>query len=353
MYQEAKAEEATEVDEVLDEVRDQISADDDDLREARERRKCVLEAAASFDGVLRKFNSGSVAHGTVNNLVDDADGGVVLNRKVHTHLGPDSDDEGGPGEIVAAVRDHIMPIIRETYPDAEGRLTKRAILIRFKEPNDDDVDPSVDLIVGLTRKDADGIWIPNLDQDRWDASDPEEHTRLLTAKPKDLRVHRARLIRLAKAAVKHDASPVLISFNIEALALEQIEEVEGLTESLGSFFEEAASSIGEGLTEDPAEVSGKIKLPEGMTRARAAKRLRYFADKVQEALDADDRPGIEAALVELFPEQFPDAGKSEKKSFAEALRSGDEDGVRKVLATAPAVALKPKARSHGDDPDAA
>lgn len=353
MYQEAKAEEATEVDEVLDEVRNEISADDDDLREARERRKCVLEAAASFDGFLRKFNSGSVAHGTVNNLVDDADGGVVLNRQVYPDLGPDSDDEGGPAKIVAAVRDHIMPIVRETYPDAEGRLTKRAILIRFKEPNDDEVDPSVDLIVGLTRKDADGIWIPNLDRDKWDASDPEEHTRLLTAKPKDLRVHRARIIRLAKAAVKHDSSQVLISFNIEALALEQIEEVDGLTESLRSFFDEAASSIGEGLTEDPAEVSGAIKLPEGMTRTRAAKRLQYFADKVQEAVDADDRAGIEAALAELYLDQFPDAGKSEKKSLVEALRSGDEGHIRKSFAAAPAAALKPKARSHGNDAHAA
>ena len=174
-------------------------------------------------------------------------------------LGPDSDKGEGPEEIVDDVRRHVMGIVRETYPNARSRLIKRAILIRFNEPNTDGVDPSVDHVVALTRKDADGLWIPNRDKDGWEASHPEQHTRLLTADGKRLRVHRARVIRLAKAAITHDSTPALISFNVEALALAQITEVKTLAESLQLFFDTAASSIKSGLTEDPAGVSGKTR----------------------------------------------------------------------------------------------
>jgi hypothetical protein len=345
----ARAEAPDHANDVLEEIRQEISAADDDLKEARKRRDLVLKAAASFPGTLRTFKSGSVAHGNVNNPVNDADGGMVLDRRVHVELGPDGDGAEGPAEIVDDVRQHVMGIVRETYPNARSRLIKRAILIRFNEPNTDGVDPSVDHVVALTRKDADGLWIPNRDKDGWDASHPEEHTRLLTADGKRLRVHRARVIRLAKAAIKHDSTPALISFNVEALALAQITEVKALAESLLLFFDTAASSIKSGLTEDPAGVSGKIKLPDGMTRERSAKRLRHFADKVQEAIDhGDNRAAVEAALAELYPDQLPAAQRSAKAHVADAIRRGDNGAIRSGLAIAPAAAVKTP-RSYGDD----
>jgi hypothetical protein len=79
----ARAEEPDHANDVLEEIRQEISASDDDLREARKRRDLVLKAAASFPGTLRTFKSGSVAHGNVNNPVDDADGGMVLDRRVY------------------------------------------------------------------------------------------------------------------------------------------------------------------------------------------------------------------------------------------------------------------------------
>lgn len=344
----ARAEQPDNANDVLEEIRQDISASDRDLKAARARRNTVLGAATGFDGALRTFKSGSVAHGNVNNPVVDADGGVVLDRRVYPELGPDSDENEGPDDIVDDVRKHVMRSVRESYPDARSRLTKRAILISFNEPNANGVDPSVDLVIGLTRKDADGLWIPNRDADDWDASDPEEHTRLLTAGRKSLRVHRARVIRLAKAAIKHDAAPALISFNIEALALEHITQVGPLAESLALFFDEAASSIKAGLTPDPAGVSGKIKLPDGMTRDRAYKRLRHFADKVQEAIDnTDDRAAVEAALAELYPDQLPDAQRSAKAQLADSIRRGNTAGIRSGLAVAQAAAIK-NTRSFGD-----
>ncbi|MDQ3668905.1 MAG: hypothetical protein M3377_01265 [Actinomycetota bacterium] len=344
----ARAEEPDHANDLLEEIRQEISASDDDLSEARTRRDLVLEAARSFDGALRTFKSGSVAHGNVNNPVSDADGGLVLDRRIHVTLGPDSATGDGPQEIVDEVRDHVMTIVRETYPDARSRLIKRAILIRFNEPTAEGVDPSVDLVVALTRKDAQGLWIPNRDKDAWDASHPEEHTRLLTADGKSLRVHRARVIRLAKAAIKHDSTPALISFNVEALALTHITKVTTLAESLQLFFDKSSTSIKARLTDDPAGVSGKIKLPDGMTRERSAKRLRHFADKVQEALDhSDDRAAVESALAELYPDQLPDARRSAKAQLADALRRGDKGGIRNGLAIAPAAAIKAP-RSYGD-----
>lgn len=345
----AEAENPDHTNEVLAEIRMEISASDDDLREARKRRDLVLKAAGRFEGALRTFKSGSVAHGNVNNPVDDADGGMVLSRRVYVELGPDSADGEGPEEVIDDVREHVMAIVRETYPRARSRLIKRAILIKFNEPNVDGVDPTVDLVVALTRKDAEGLWIPNRDKDDWDASHPEEHTRLLTVDGKSLRVHRARVIRLAKAAIKHDATPALISFNVEALALTHITKVMTLGESLRLFFDKAATSIKVGLTDDPAGVSGKVKLPDGMTRERSAKRLRHFADKVQEALDnSDDRGAVESALAELYPDQLPDAQRSAKAHLADAIRRGDKSGIRSGLGVAPAAAIK-RPRSYGDN----
>jgi hypothetical protein len=326
---------------VLEEIRKDISASSRDLKEARKRRNLVLEATESYPGVLRTYKSGSVAHGNVNNPVSDADGGAVLDRRVYPELGPESRDREGPCDIVDEIRKHVMKIVRETYPEARSRLTKRAILIRFNEPTVDEIDPSVDLIVALTRKNANGLWIPNLNADEWDASDPEEHTRLLTSDAKSLRVHRARVIRLAKAAIKHDAAPALISFNIEALALTHITKVTALVDSLALFFDKASSSIKASPTPDPAGVSGTIKLPDGMTRERSAKRLRHFADKVQEAIDnADDRAKVESALAVLYPNQLPNAQPSAKAQIAEAFRKNNTTAIRSGLAVAPAAGLK-------------
>lgn len=173
------------------------------------------------------------------------------------------------------------------------------------------------------RKNARGLWIPNRDKGSWDASDPICHTELLTAEPRSLRRFRARIIRMAKSANKSNGKPVLISFNIEALGLEIIAVVSSLAEGLELFFREAAISIRAGLTDDPAGVSGEIKLPEEITRTAAAKRLDFFADQVAEARDADTRAGAEEALAELYPDHLPHAARSSKAQLAASLRSGN------------------------------
>src|SRR5205807_2836211 len=83
---------------------------------------------------------------------------------------------------------------------------------------------TVDLIVTLTRKDADGLWIPKLNTDEWDASHPEKHTELFTGGTKALRALRARVIRLGRAWNKQWEDPALSSFNITTLAWEYVQD---------------------------------------------------------------------------------------------------------------------------------
>ena len=217
----------------------------------------------------------------------------------------------------------------------------------FDEPVGDE-DPSVDLIVGLQRAVDDALWIPHLDADRWDASHPEKHTAMLTAEPARLRVHRARVLRLGKAAVCNDGDKrVMCSFNIEAQALEQVTVARAtLAESLEILFQGAAASILQGLTPDPARVSGPIKLPEGVSREQAAMRLAFFASKVREARNSYSRAGAQAALVEVFGPQMQEAPRSSKLRIADELRR-DERGAATTAAFGTAAADLKLTRSFG------
>lgn len=332
-------------DDVLEDVRQDISADDKHLREVRDRRDLVTAAARTFGHVCRTFNSGSVAHETVDKPVKDGDAGVVLDRRHFADLGPDGDGIG-PDDIMDDVRCHVMAEVRKQYPLARSRLTKRAILISFNAPVDG-IDPTVDLIVSLYRMGKSGLWIPNRDTGGWNASDPIFHTEALTADPKALRVFRARIIRLVKAAIKSNGKAVLISFNIEALALDIITETGTLGEGLELFFDRAAVSIGNGLTEDPAGVSGKIKLPDGVSRDTAAKRLRFFADQVTLARAATSVAEAEEALAELYPDQLAHAVRSSKSSLAAQLRRSNS-GPRVTQAFGLGAAGIKTPNSHGD-----
>jgi hypothetical protein len=207
--------------EILDRVRDQVAPEDVTLKTARGRRADAIDAAKQIDGVARGYNSGSVAHGTANSDTD-ADGGIVLDRRTWTELGPDADGLG-PCEVVEDVRATVRETLKETYPALKTRLSKRAIVLKFHDELSNGTDPSVDLIIGLQRR-ADGLWIPNLEADSWDPSDPIKHTELLTGDARSVRVARARVIRLAKAWNGQYSTPGVCSFNIEVLALSSITE---------------------------------------------------------------------------------------------------------------------------------
>lgn len=311
----------------LERVRHRIEADDKVLRKARHRRDRVRALAEQFVGALRSFPSGSVAHGTVRCPVKDADSGVVLDRRTWPQLGPDGSGLG-PCRIVQHMAEFIHRELVRECPAVTFEISKRAIVFTFHEPlgtEDPQEDPSVDLIVGLTRQDAPRLWIPNTRRDDWDASHPERHTELLTANPAELRVFRARTIRLTKAIIGADGEyAVLSSFNIEALAHYTIRAaLPSQLDGLAAFLCASTSGIAAGPTPDPAEVSPPIKLPDAISQEQAVRRLSYFADCAADAVrDRYDEQAALTALARLFPEQLPEAPQSSKDKLAAALATG-------------------------------
>jgi hypothetical protein len=310
------------------------------------RRDDVLKAAIAFDGTARTYNSGSIAHGTANFGLD-ADCGVVLDRRSWKELGPDGDSKG-PSDAVESVRSLVRESLQESYPDVKTRLTKRSIKISFNDPLPNELDPTVDLIVGLTRAEG-ALWIPNLESGDWDASDPEKHTELLNSDPKSLRVTRARIVRLAKCWNSQFSVPGMCSFNIEALALGSTTEGVGLARGLFAFFEYSAKDLSNRATPDPAGVSKAIKV--NIDRTVLVSRIEKARDLLDTALsDDDDEMKVRDALAELYWKHLePMTGSVSKGAFAASMREGN-DGLRMTsaltLAASGGVTLK-TTRSYG------
>lgn len=342
---------------ILDDVRSQLAPADIVLKEARERRDAVKRAAESFLGVLKSYNSGSLAHGTANCPIHqrdkglDADCGVVLDRRVHRELGPDSLDDAGPNRTVEGVLEHVRPALVDLYPSVTFEITKRAILIEFHEPMSSGEDPTVDLVVGLRRLEE-GLWIPNTEQRRWDPSHPEMHTELLTAEPKSLRVTRARAIRLAKAEnkrVEGHLDPPLCSFNLEALALMFVQPGQGVATALLALWEQGAKDLARRRTPDPAGVSAPIKVAD---RDYAVERLTQAANSLRSALDNDDDEYVvRSCLNRLWPEFVATTPYGETKARIAARLQADKPLAitsAGTLATSGAALKRP--RSYGARP---
>ncbi len=330
---------------VLDDVRAQIAADDKVLAEAKARLRTVTAAAIDYNGALRTFESGSLKHRTVNQPVTDGDGGLVLDRRVHWRLGPEGEDEP-PDDTVDEVRGLVGPIVRDRYPKARLGLSKRGLLVTFGQQLTDQ-DPTVDLVIALTRRAGDGLWIPNLKAHKWDASDPETHTALLTSGPATLRLTRARIIRLLKAWNKQYSVPGLSSFHLEALALEAVEAGQGLATGLAATFDHAATFLATGAnTPDPAGVSKNLRLL--VDRATAVRRLRKAADKVAAALDkGDDEAAVRDALADVYWNYLePASDGAASRSAVAALRSGRSVTTTTLGVGGPAAIVRPS-RAYG------
>jgi hypothetical protein len=301
----------------LNTIRGKIAAADTVLAEARERLSLVREIAMDFPGALRTYPSGSLAQFTVNHPVTDGDGGLVLNRIHYPHLGP----EGG-GETPSDIADELCallgPEIREVYPKARCGKSKRGPKITFGEPINGQ-DPSVDLVVALTRREGSGLWIPNLDMRRWEASDPEQHVALLNGGTESLRRTRRRAVRLLKAWNKQWSLPAFSSFHLSAMALEYIVAGMGLAAALHAVFDGGATFLATGCnTPDPAQVSKPLKLVNGISREVAVQRLRAAATAMADAIEHDDdETKVQSALHRVF-RNYVDAPAEDKLASAVA-----------------------------------
>lgn len=342
------------VDQLLDDVRAQLAPDDVVLKEARERRDLVRATAESFNGALRTYRSGSLAHGTANCPVNsrdhglDADCGVVLDRRVHPLLGPGGIGIG-PTDVVDKMVNHITPKIRAEYPLVSLRVTKRAILIEFHQPLATTEDPTVDLIVALNRRDAPGLWIPNTERDDWDPSHPEKHTELFTSGDRSLRSPRARAVRLAKAENKRAGAPMLCSFNLVSFGWMFTESGMSVPAALAALWRKGAADLRARLTPDPAGVSSPIKVAD---RDAAIRNLGYAAQQLEAAMSKPwDEKWVRTRLAPLWPEFIPSDGGTSKARLAAAMKNKSYLGVTGAgllsTSTSASAALK-HPRSFGD-----
>lgn len=326
---------------ILDDVRAKVAPCDETLAAARGRRRAVIDAAEAYPGFLRSYMSGSIAHGTANDDTD-ADCGIVLDRRSYPELGPDGDGEG-PKDTVESVRCHLRDVLCEDYSDLTFRVTKRAIMVKFNDPLSEDVDPHVDLIVALNRKDEPGLWIPNTERNGWDASDPETHTSLLTAGTRSTRATRARVVRLAKAWNNQYSKPGLCSFNIEALALAALDGETDLAQALAVLFSHAASDLRKHYTPDPAGVSSSIKLK--LDRDIVVGRLDRASSHMAGAMAAEEDDNEDALLDELANIfwDYVDAPESSdsKAALAQRLLSDSAVGLAGGSLVRPSPSVKP------------
>lgn len=332
------------VTDILNEVSTQIDADPLALAEARKRLNLVLNVAASYDGQLDTYRSGSLAAHTMINPLSDGDGGLILDRRSHSSLGPEGKGET-PLQIVEELRSYMGPVIRETYPKAKVTTSKRGPMVHFGQPINGQK-PTVDLVVALTRKDAPGLWIPNLNTRTWDASDPQRHVVLLASGTDSHRRLRRQVIRLAKAWNNQYTEPGVSSFLLSVWAYEFMRPGMGVAAGVHAVFEGAATRLESSTpTPDPAGVSPDLQpeLPIKQVRTR----LRTAADTLQEAIsNTDDQDTARAALAKLYPEYI---SSLEQASLANAvaLLSARKPTTTDQLGLKTKPAVIPPTRSYG------
>lgn len=331
---------------LLDEARRRIEVSDEELAEAR-RRRGLLEAALrdEFPG-CRVYLNGSVAHGDALTPLTDVDiGGVAFGDD--DPYGPGKE---GPSDPMERARGAIKGHLGEEFPRLrvviEGQ--RRAVLVSFGDPVTPSTDDfTADVIIGVDNEGEVGIFIPNLPDDDWDASAPEEHTALVQAANKRTERVYARAIRLLKHWNRHHGEPVC-SWLLKVLGLPSITGPMPLARALQAFFRHATTALRAGPVGDPLRVSDPIQpnlpLEQVLDRFDAALRL------IDEAIAAEDegRPfAAQHALTRLFPEIVPDASADDlRREEAARLAADARRGMSTGIGSAASMAL-PTTRAWG------
>ena len=113
----------------------QTNADTTALTEVRKRRNETLSIGRGFSGILSWYSCRSLAAGVVTGHVEDADGGLIADRRSFPALGPDGDCES-PTEVVDKLQEHIGPPLRDLGPAARIHTMKRGLRVLLPESVD-------------------------------------------------------------------------------------------------------------------------------------------------------------------------------------------------------------------------
>ncbi|WP_217247459.1 hypothetical protein [Streptomyces sp. AC602_WCS936] len=332
---------------LLDDGRRKIQVTDEELAEAKRRRRLLAASVRrAFPGSTTYFN-GSVAHGDANTPLTDVDLGVVLTETNAVPYGPNKKSALALMKIArAAIHEDLDDEFPKLTIEVEGR--RRAVLVRFGDPvtpGQDDF--TADVMTAIPHPSGRGLYIPNTKiAAQWDRADPIAHTRMVLQAIEDTKVVFARTVRLLKHWNGTHSKP-MCSWNIKALCLTCLDEPMPLINALQSFFTYAADEIDKGPTPDPAEVAGPIPL--NMARADVYKRLCTARKYIDLAIEHENegRPVLaQHALHQVLPELVakPDATKEEADRLARTVRSGGPAASGLGLATG----LATPTRAWGD-----
>lgn len=263
------------LEEHLEAARHRIQVDDDELTEARRRRRLLSDALEHEFVGSDTYINGSVAHGDALTPLTDVDLGVIVEESKHTH-GP---GKKGCSDLQERAADAMREALKPEFPHAsvEWRGRRRSVLVRFRKPVDPAEDDfTADVIVAIDNTHGEGLFIPNYLG--WDRSHPQEHTRLVKAANDGSRSTYARVVRLLKHWNRRNGHP-LCSWNIKALALAVLTRPGRLLDGVLAWFDHAIDSLDQGLTEDPAQVADKPSpINKDMT-------LRQVVDQLEDARD--------------------------------------------------------------------
>jgi hypothetical protein len=332
---------------LLDDARAEIAVTDEELTEARDRRDRIKNALRRVFPGSDTYDCGSVAHGDANTPLKDVDTGVVVAGGEEDH-GPDVE---GPRALMEDARDAIRDELKNDYPNlrvtVEGQT--HAVEVSFGDPVDvDEDDFTADVIVTVDNTEGAGIYIPDLPNDGWEPSHPIEHTRLMREGNRATGSVLARAVRLLKYWNGRHGNP-LCSWNIKVLALESITKKMPLAKALLAFFEHAAKSLRNGLTEDPAGVSDPIEV--NLPMDEVLDRLDDGRDLVEEAINAEEegRPYLaQHKLAQLLPDIVPDADVDDLRAEEIEQQQADEQADRsRGIGSASAITI-PSTRGWSD-----
>ncbi|MFE3118013.1 hypothetical protein [Streptomyces niveus] len=323
---------------LLEEGRRKIQVTDEELKEAKRRRRLLAASVRrAFAGSITYFN-GSVAHGDANTPLTDVDLGVVLTAKDAEPYGPGKKSALPLMEIARdAIHEDLDAEFQNLIVEVVGR--RRAVLVRFGDSvTKGQADFTADVMTALPHPSGRGLYIPNTKiADQWDRADPITHTQMVLQAITDTKVVFARTVRLLKHWNGTHSEP-MCSWNIKALSLGCLNEPMPLINALQVFFTYAADEIDKGPTPDPADVAGPIPL--NMTRREVHKRLCTARDYVDLAIEHEAAGRLlsaQHALHQVLPELIPDADATHEESarLTSTVRSGGTAATGLGLAVGP------------------
>lgn len=286
-----------------------VNADEDQVKEARERRDLFKDAFAGDADVDTVKPSGSLARGTHKDPIHDVDTIIVFDREARPEWGK-------PGDSAEEALNHTQARVREllgtngTHKTGAVRLARwrnHAVKCFLDDPDDPDAF-TVDAMPAL--KSGDMYLVPEFATRQWILT----HPKYLIDEVASRHAHwgkYAGTVRMLKAWAVEQSTPIK-SLVMEVLALDYLPTNRTRPVAVRDFFTAATFQIENWtVVEDPAHVCGPIQ--GDLDYDAFAEYLRVARDEAILACSAQAQGDDAAAITHwgnVFGAHFPKAPKT-------------------------------------------